>query len=73
MNIKSDLCVSRHHLPGITLYVTQQDWKCLDTRNGQYTEFHISFLGVVGHLGEKLQIFIPLGFDIQKDLIMKLQ
>ena len=57
MNIKGHLCVSRHLLAAIALYLTQQNWKCLYIRNWQYTEFHNSYFGVVS----------PLGFDIKRN------
>ena len=49
--------------PAIALYPTQQKWKCLHTRNRQYTEFQI--FGVVGSFGENLDFFSPLGFDVR--------
>ena len=64
MDIKSDLYVILHLLVAITLYPTQQSRKCFHIRNCQYAEFQIS--GVVGTLGEKLDSFSPLGFDIQR-------
>ena len=41
MNIKGDMCSSRHLLPAIALHLIQQNWKCLHIRNRQYTEFHL--------------------------------
>ena len=65
MNIKDHFCLSRHLFPAIALYPTQENWKCLHIRNCQYTEFHISNFGIAGPLGEKLDFFCPLGFDVQ--------
>ena len=42
MKAKSDFYVNCHRLPAITLYLNQQNRKCLHYRNWQYTEFHIS-------------------------------
>ena len=65
MNIKDHFCSSRHLLPASALCQTQQNWKCLKIGNRQYTEFHISIFGVVGPLGENLDFFSQLGFDVQ--------
>ena len=65
MNIKDHFCLNHHLLPAIALYPIQQSWKCLHICNGQYTEFHFSKFGVVGPLGENLNLFSPLGFDVQ--------
>ena len=65
MNIKDHFCLTRHLLLAIALYPTQQNWKCLHIRNRQCAEFHISNFGVVGPLGENLEFFSPLGFDVQ--------
>ena len=65
MNIKYHFCLSRHHLPAIALYPTQQYWKCLHNRNRQYTEFHISKFQRGRSLGRKPVFFSPLGFDVQ--------
>ena len=67
MNIKGDLCLSRHLLPAIALWPTQQNWKYLYIRNRQYTEFHISNFGSLKSLGRKPQFFSPLGFEIQRN------
>ena len=53
MNIKDHFCLSRHLLPAIALYPTQQNRKCLHILNRQYTELHIS------------NFFSPLGFNVQ--------
>ena len=65
MNINNHFCLSRHLLPAIALYPTQQNWTCLHLRNRQYTEFHISILESVGPLNENFDFFSPLGFDVQ--------
>ena len=36
MNVKGDLCISRHIFLAIALYLTQQNWKCLHIRDWQY-------------------------------------
>ena len=33
MNTKDHFCLSRHLLPAMALYPTQQNWKCLHIRN----------------------------------------
>ena len=71
--MKDHFCLSRHLLPAITLYPTQQNWKCLHIRNRQYTEFHISKFEVVGPLGQNLNFFNPLGFDVQTNSDNKTQ
>ena len=53
MNIKNHFCLSCHFLPAIALYPTQQNWIS-----------HLKFFGVVGPLGENLDFFSPLGFDV---------
>ena len=60
MNIKNHFSLSRHLLPAIALYPTQQNWKCLHIRNRQYTEFHNSnFLSC--RRWETSSIFLVLG------------
>ena len=56
MNMKDHLFLGRHCVPAIVLYPTQKNWKCLHICNRQYTEFHISNFGVVGSLGENLNL-----------------
>ena len=72
---KHHFCLSNHLLSAITLYPTQQNWECLHVRNRQYTEFHISsqIFGVVGPLGENLDFFSPLGFDVETNFDHKTQ
>ena len=65
MNIKDHFCLSRHLLPAIALHPTQQNWKCLHTRNRQYTEFHISNFWSGRSLGRKPRFFSTLGFDVE--------
>ena len=50
-----------------SLYLTQQNWKCLHVRNWQYTEFHIPNFGSRQSFGKNLDIFSPLGFEIQRN------
>ena len=69
MNIKDHFCLSRHLLPAIALYATQQNWKCLHIRNRQYTELHISDLWSRRSPGRKP----PLGFDFETDSDHKTQ
>ena len=65
MNIKGDLCVSRHLLAAITLSLALQNWKCLHVRNRQYIKCHTSNFRSRPSLGRKTR-FIPLGFGIQR-------
>ena len=67
MNTKGDLCLSRYPLQAIALYLTQQNWQCLDIRNRKHTRFHISNFWSHQSLGGKSQFFSPLGFDIQRN------
>ena len=65
MNIKDHFCLSRHLLPAIALYPTQQNWKCLHIRNRQDTEFHISNFWSRWSLRRIPRSFSPVGFDVQ--------
>ena len=69
MNLNEYFCLSRHLLPSITLYPTQQNWKGLHICNRQYTEFHISSFWSRRYL----DFFSPLGFDIQTNSDHKTQ
>ena len=67
MDIKDNFCLGRHLLPAIVLYSAQQNWKCLHSRNRQYTEFYIpNFL-------RKVRFFSRLGFDVQTNSDHKTQ
>ena len=56
-----------HLLPAITLYLTQQNWKCLYTFViGNIRNFTSQMIGVVRFLGN-LDFFSPLGTDIQRN------
>ena len=51
--------VSKLLVPAIALYLTQQNWKCLHTRNWQYTETEFHILNFISRqsLGRKPQSF----------------
>ena len=61
MKIKDHFRLSRHLLPAIALYPTQQNWKCLHIRNCQYTEFHISNFRSRRYFGRKPRSFQSVG------------
>ena len=42
MDIKGDPCLSCNLLPALALYLTQQNWKCLNYHSWQCTVFHNS-------------------------------
>ena len=73
MNIKDHFFLSRHLLPAIALYPTQQNWKCLGICNANILSFTSQIFGVVGPLGENLDFFSPLGFDVQTNSDHKTQ
>ena len=57
MNKKDHFCLSRHLLSAIALYPTQHNWKCLNIRNRQNAEFHISNFCSRRSLGRKPRFF----------------
>ena len=61
MNLKDHFCLSRHLLPVIALYPTQQNWKCLHIRNRQYRKLHISNFWSRRSLGRKPQFLLVRG------------
>ena len=73
MNIKDHFFLSRHLLPAIALYPTQQNWKCLHIRNRQFTEFHIADFLECQSLGKKPRFLSPSGFDVQTNSDHKTQ
>ena len=76
MNIKDHFCLSGHLLPSIPLYPTEQNWKCLHILSSQYTDYrvsHLKFLESSVPLGENLDFFNLLGFDIQTNSDHKTQ
>ena len=71
MNIKNHLCLSRHLLPAIALYPTQQNWKCLHIRNRQNTEFHISNFWSRRFFGENLDFLVSCDLTFKEIQITK--
>ena len=68
VNINDHFYLSRHLLPAIAIYPTQQNWKCLHTRNRQYTEFGISTFLESSVPWEKTSIFL-VRYVNEKNLI----
>ena len=67
MNIKGYFCLSRHLLPAIALYPTQQSkaGNLYIIRNRQYAEFHISNFWSRRSLRRKPRPLCPFEFGIQ--------
>ena len=65
MNVKDHFCLSRHLLPAIASYQTQQNWKCLYIRYRNIQNFTLQIFGVVDNWERNPRIFSPLGFDVQ--------
>ena len=64
---------SRHLLSAIALYPTQQSWNVYIFVIANIHSFTFQIFGVVGPLGENLDIFSPLGFDVQTNSDHKTQ
>ena len=73
MNIKDHFYLSRHVLPTISLYGTQQNWKIYIFIIVNIHGFTTQIFWVVGSLGETLDIFGPLRFDVQTNSDHKAQ
>ena len=65
MDIKDNFCLGRHLLPAIALYPTQQTGNFYIFVIANIQSFKSQMFGVLGPLGENLDFFGPLGFDVQ--------
>ena len=65
INIKDLFCLSRHVLPAIALYPTQQTENVYIFVIANIQSFTSQIFGVVGPLGENLDLFKPLGIEVQ--------
>ena len=70
MNIKDHFRLSRHFLPAIALYPTQQSENVYILVIVNIQSFISQFFGVVGPLGENLDFFSLLGFDKFKQILI---
>ena len=70
MNIKDHFCFSRHLLPAIALYPTQQNSIFVIANIQSFTS---QIFGVVGPLAENVDFFSPLGLDVQTNSDQKTQ
>ena len=73
MNMKDHFCLSRHLLPSIALYPTQENCECLLTKSPMYRVSHLSFLESSVLWLKTSIVFSLLGFGVQTNSDSKTQ